>query len=110
MRRPPGCTPATLVLRYTLPMMKDKPKRLLTRKRRAFFEALGEEAVLSELDNRKYEPELHSAAIQWLREKRESQQRHTILKFRLFEVGVVLAAVGVIVLLIGVFLSLDESI
>ena len=90
-------------------MARDKPKRLLTRKRRAYFDALGEEALLSELDHRKYDPELHSAAIQWLRETRESQQRHTILKFRLFEVGVVLAGLVIVLLLIGMFFVLDES-
>lgn len=76
--------------------MRDDAKQLLTPERRAYFDSLGEEAVLSDLDNRKYNPDLYGAAIHWLDERRQSRVRRTFFRFRTFEVVVFLAIVSAI--------------
>jgi hypothetical protein len=68
--------------------MRDEPKQILPPEHRAYFDSLGEEAVLSALDNRKYNPVLQSAAFYWLREKQESREWRINFRFRIFAVGV----------------------
>lgn len=79
--------------------MRDEPKQILTPEHRDYFDSLGEEAVLSALDNREYNPGLQSAAFYWLRERQESREKRTNLRFRIFAVGVILVGASIVTLI-----------
>ena len=88
--------------------MGDDRKRLLTRKRRAYFHRLGEDAVMSDLDNRKYEPDLYGAAIYWLEERRQSRERRTFFRLRTFEAVVFLAILATVPLILVAIIVMGE--